>query len=153
MDGKIKETEWETFVAEWGNFKIAGNLQAGTEKHQLGSVLGETYTKLFGKLGPAVYESLTEQELLDNAKLLVIKRRNKHVYRYKLTNLQQDHDKPAIGFESHLQSAARTGRFKKKGKCNILNCPGEIEVDYTEEMVLDNFVRGLADEEIKSKVF
>ena len=36
---------------------------------------------------------------------------------------------------------------------DILNCPGELEVDYTEEMVLDNFIRGLADEEIKSKVF
>ena len=32
---------------------------------------------------------------------------------------------------------------------DILNFPGELEV----EMVLDNFIRGLADEEIKSKVF
>ena len=34
----------------------------------------------------------------------------------------------------------------------MLNCPGEIEVDYTEEMILDNFSRGLVYEEIKSKV-
>ena len=27
------------------------------------------------------------------------------------------------------------------------------EIDYTDEMVLDNFIRGLSDEEIKSKVF
>merc|ERR1711984_55527 len=47
----------------------------------------------------------------------------------------------------------RTGKFKKKGKCPVLNCTGEIEIDYTEEMVLDNFIRGLSDEEIKSKVF
>ena len=119
-----------------------------SEKDLLGSVLGETYTKVFGRLGPATYASLTEQELLDNAKLLVIKRWNKYVHRYNPTNMQQGHDEPAIGFESYLQSAARTGRFKKKGKCNILNCPGEIEVDYTQEMVLDNFVRGIADEEI-----
>ena len=63
--------------------------------------------------------------------------------------MKQDQDEPALGFESRLQPAARTGKFKKKGKCNILNCPGEIEFDYTE----DNFIRGLADEEIKSKVF
>ena len=67
-------------------------------------------------------------------------------------NMRQGLDEPTIGFESRLQPTARTGRFKKKGKCNIANCPGEIEVDYTEEMVLDNFVRGLTDEEIKSKV-
>ena len=28
-----------------------------------------------------------------------------------------------------------------------------VELDYTDQMVLDNFVRGLADEEIKTKVF
>ena len=115
--------------------------------------MGETYTRVFGRLGPAAYASLTEQELLNNAKLLVVKRRNKYVHRFKLTNMKQGLDEPAIGFEYRLQPVARTGRFKKKGKCNIADCPGEIEVDYTEEMVLDNFIRGLADEEIKSKVF
>ena len=100
-------------------------------------------------LGSAAYEALSEQELLDNAKLFVIKRRNKYVHHYKLTHMQQGHDEPFINFESHLQPAARIGKFKKKGKCNILNCPGEIEVDYTEEMVQDNLIRGLADEEIK----
>ena len=38
---------------------VAGHLQTGTEKHQLGSVLGETYKKVFGRLGPAAYEALT----------------------------------------------------------------------------------------------
>ena len=108
---------------------------------------------MFGRLGPAAYSALTEQELLDQAKLLVIKRRNKNVHRHKLNLMKQDPDEPAIGFETRLQSATRTVKFKKKGKCPVLNCTGEIEVDYTEEMVLDNFIRGLSDEEIKSKVF
>ena len=104
---------------EWANFMVAGHLQTGTEKHQLGSVLGATYTKIFGRLGPATYKALTEQLLLDNAKLLVINRRNKNVHRYKLNTMKQDHDEPAIGFESRLQPAARTGKFKKKGKCKL----------------------------------
>ena len=108
---------------------------------------------MFGRLGPAAYAALTEQELLDQAKLLVIKRRNKYVHRHKLNLMQQDVDEPAIVFETHLHPAAITGKFTKKGKCPVLNCTGEIEVDYTEEMVLDNFIRGLSDEEIKSKVF
>ena len=72
MEGKFEETDWEAFLAEWENFRVAGHLQTGTEKHQLGSVLRETYTKVFGRLGPAAYAALTEQELLDNAKLLII---------------------------------------------------------------------------------
>ena len=42
-EGKIEEPDWEAFLAEWDNFNVAGNLQIGTEKHQPGSVLGETY--------------------------------------------------------------------------------------------------------------
>ena len=49
--GKIEETDWEAFAAEWANFKVAGHLQTGREKHQLGSVLGDTYTEVFGRLG------------------------------------------------------------------------------------------------------
>ena len=49
--------------------------------------------------------------------------------------MQQDADEPAIGFETRLHPAARTGKFKKKGKCPVLNCTGEIDIDYTEEMV------------------
>ena len=41
-EGKIEEPDWDAFIAEWENFKVAGNLQIGTEKHQLGSVLGAT---------------------------------------------------------------------------------------------------------------
>merc|ERR1711888_189667 len=52
-DGKIEEPDWEAFLAKWNNFKVAGNLQVGTEKHQLGSVLGPSRTKVFGRLGPA----------------------------------------------------------------------------------------------------
>ena len=115
VEGKIEETDWEAFLAEWENFKVAGHLQTGTEKHQLGSVLGETYTKVFGRLGPAAYAALTEQQLLANAKLLIVKRRNKYVHHYKLNTIKQDQDEPAIEFESCLQPAARTGKFKKKG--------------------------------------
>ena len=45
-EGKIEEPDWDAFIAEWENFKVAGNLQIGTEKHQLGSVLGATRTKV-----------------------------------------------------------------------------------------------------------
>ena len=124
-EGKIEEPDWDAFIAEWENFKVAGNLQIGTEKHQLGSVLGATRTKVFGRLGPAAYEALTERELLEQARLLVIKRRNKYVHRHKLNLMQQDANESAIGFETRLHPAARIGKFKKKGKCPVLNCTGE----------------------------
>ena len=76
--------DWE---AEWNNFKIAGLLQGDTEKHQLGTVLGETYLKVFGRLGATAYEALNEQQQLNNAKQLVVKKRNKYVHRYRLIHM------------------------------------------------------------------
>ena len=54
VDGKLEEADWEAFEVEWANFKNAGNLQICTEK------LGETYNRVFGRLDPSAYASLTE---------------------------------------------------------------------------------------------
>ena len=62
----------------------------------------------------------------------------------------QGSDETALSFETRLKPVARTGNFKVSGVCTCLR---PVELDYTDEMVLDNFVRGLADEEIKTKVF
>ena len=111
-------------------------------------VLGEMYLKVFGRLGATAYEALNEQQLLNNAKQLVVKKRNKYVHRYRLTHMKQGSDEAAINFETRLQPLARVGKFKKKGKCA---CGSEVEIDYTDKMVLDNFIRGIADEEISQK--
>ena len=116
----------------------------------LASVLGETYTKVFGRLGVTAYDALTEQSLLEKAKELVVIRRNKLVNRMKLASMQQGPDETALNFETRLKPVARTGKFKVSGVCI---CTRQVDLDYTDEMVLDNFVRGLADEEIKTKVF
>ena len=77
-------------------------------------------------------------------------RRNKLVNRMKLASMRQGSDETALSFETRLKPVARTGKFKVSGVCE---CTRIVELDYTDEMVLDNFVWGLADEEIKTKVF
>ena len=52
-----------------------------------------------------------------------------------------------------LDSILQQEQENSRRKGNVPCCTGRIEIDYTEEMVLDNFIRGLSDEEIKSKVF
>ena len=150
VDGKIEEAGWDAFAHAWANYKQAGNVQVGNEKSLLANVLGETYTKVFGRLGVAAYDAITEQSLLENAKKLVVIRRNKLVNRMKLASMQQGSDETALNFETRLKPVARTGKFKVSGVCT---CTKVVELDYTDEMVLDNFVRGLVDEEIKTKVF
>ena len=150
VDGKMEEAVWEAFAHAWANYKSAGNVQVGNENLLLASVLAETYTKVFGRLGATAYEALTEQSLLERARELVVIRRNKLVNRMKLASMQQGPDETALNFETRLKPVARTGKFKVSGVCI---CTRQVDLDYTDEMVLDNFVRGLADEEIKTKVF
>ena len=51
VDGKMEEAAWEAFAHAWANYKSAGNVQVGNKNPLLASVLGETYSKVFGRLG------------------------------------------------------------------------------------------------------
>ena len=131
MEGQIEEAAWEAFAHAWANYKSAGNVGVGNEKALLANVLGETYTKVFSRLGATAYEALTEQSLLEKAKELVVIRRN------KLASMQQGPDETALNFETRLKPVARTGKFKVSGVCV---CTRPVDLDYTDEIVLDNFV-------------
>ena len=70
---------------------------------------------MFGRLGVTAYDAITEQSLLENAKKLVVIRRNKLVNRMKLASMQQGSDETALNFETRLKPVARTGKFKVSG--------------------------------------
>jgi hypothetical protein len=109
----------------------------------LGEDVGARVFNRFGKVG---YDALTENELLAEAKKMVVKRRNMLVNRMKLSGMTQGGDKPITSFETRLKPVARTGKFKEECQgCNQ-------QVDFTDQMVLDNIIRGLSDEDIKRKV-
>ena len=119
VDGKIEEAGWDAFAHAWANYKQAGNVQVGNEKSLLANVLGETYTKVFGRLGVTAYDAITEQSLLENAKKLVVIRRNKLVNRMKLASMQQGSVETALNFETRLKPVARTGKFKVWGCAHV----------------------------------
>ena len=111
----------------------------------LGTSLGEVDNMVFARVGTKAYNELTETKLLEEAKKM-LKKRKKMVNRMKLNLLVHGEDEAITSFETRLKPLARTGQFKEKcGAC------GEA-ADYTDQMVLDNLIRGLADDDIKKKV-
>ena len=66
--------------------------------------------------------------------------------RIRLSGMVQGGDETITSYETRLKPITRTGKFKEQ--CN--NCSQE--VDFTEQMVLDHLIRGLADEAIQTKV-
>ena len=74
--------------------------------------------------------------LLKETRQLVVKTRNKLVHRFKLATMVQGGDEHIASFETRLKLVARTGRFQVEG----LAC--KKQTDYTDQMVLDNLIRG-----------
>ena len=144
--GSCSEEQWEYFTFRWEQYKTMVEI-SGREKKNLALGLGDEVVGLvFHRLGRATYTALTEEGLLREAKHLVVKSRNKLVHRLKLGTMVQGGDESVTSFETRLKPVARTGKFQVKcSSCEQLT-------DYTDHMVLDNLIRGLADEEIKRKV-
>ena len=144
-DGMVSEEDWEFFLHNWAEYKRLAD--PGTHSREiLGLSLGEVAGRVFNRVGSTSYDKLTEQELLNEARNLAVKRRNKLVNRIKLAGMVQGVDETITSYETRLKPIARTGKYKEK--CN--NCFQD--VDFTEQMVLDNLIRGLADETIQTKV-
>ena len=73
----------------------------GQEKQNLAFGLGpEVVGLVFHRLGQETYEALSEENLLKEAKQLVVKSRNKLVYRLKLGTLVQGGDESITSFET-----------------------------------------------------
>ena len=144
-DGMVAEEDWEFFIHNWNEFKRLAS-PGEHSREILGLCLGKVAGRVFSRVGSTLYDKLTEQELLKEAKSLAVRRRNKLVNRIKLAGMTQGGDETVTSYETRLKPIARTGKFKEK--CQ--NCTEE--VDFTEQMVLDHLIRGLADEAIQTKV-
>ena len=147
-EGVIDEEDWEYFLHRWMTYKNQANLTVATKSH-LESCLGDEVTKiLFGRLGQAGWELLTEQTLLDEVRNVFVKKRNRMINRLKLHNLMQGPDQPVQQYVSSLKQIARTCQYSVP--CTRDGC--NTRVDYSQEIVLDQLVRGLNDDEIQKKV-
>ena len=146
VNGYVDEEAWEYFINNWRSYKTLAHPGAGARK-TLGASLGEVDTMVFASVGVVAYNKMTEDNLLEEARKMVLKKRNKLLNRLNLSTLVQGEDESVTNFETRLNPLARNGRFKEQ--CGA--CQGD--VDYTDQMVLDNLIRGLTIEVIMKKVF
>ena len=111
--------------------------------------MGEEITKvLFGRLGEAGWSNLTEETLLNAVQNVFVKRRNRMINRLKLHGCVQGPDQPVQQFVANLKQIARTCCYNVQ--CSADGC--DTAIDYSNEMVLDQLIRGLNDDDIQKKV-
>ena len=149
-DGQIEEEGWEYFIHRFASYKQqAGPEEAANCKQHLAECLGEEVSRaVFSRLGQTRWEALTEPQLLEEAKLICVRARNRAVNRFKLSEMKQGPEQSFRMFLAQVEPVARTCKFSQK--CKEVSC-GAL-VDFTEQMVLDTVVRGLHDNEVKRKV-
>ena len=93
-NGQINEETWKYFKHQWQTYKTSANL-TDSAKQYLEGCLGDKVTViLFGRLGQAGWDELTEDTLLDMVKEVFVKRRNRMINCLKLRNLRQGPDQP-----------------------------------------------------------
>ena len=71
-DGQIDEETWEYFKHQWQTYKTSANLTVSAKQH-LESCLGDKIMVIFfGRLGKEGWETLSEKDLLNNVKEVLI---------------------------------------------------------------------------------
>ena len=86
--GHVLEEAWDYFTFSLTQYKTVVNI-AGNEKHMMATTLREVNSRLYNRLGNCHFKDLTEVLLLllDEARKLVVKKRNKLVNRMKLASM------------------------------------------------------------------
>ena len=147
-DGYVSEEAFGFFQHNWGEYKKLAAITTAVKQH-LASCLGEEVSELlYSKFGAEGYEALTEIGLMEAAKGMVVKSRNKLVMQLQLQKMMQGPDQPVQTYVASLKSTARTCGYRMQ--CTNEDC--NTVVDYTDSMVLQQMIRGLADDEIQRKL-
>ena len=133
--------EWAYFLQRWSDYKAATHLAGSDVIYQLLECCEETLrkdlTRTFGALATS-----DEQTVLLNIKSLAVRQENIMVARVQLQQMRQDHDEPVRSFSARLIGQAGVCNFK-------VGCSCSNQVDYSDTMIRDALIKGLADDEIR----
>ena len=139
--------EWTYFTQRWSEYKAATHLTGRDIIYQLleccDEALRKDLTRTFGSLS-----SSDETVVLQNIKTLAVRQENIMVARVRLQHMRQDRDEPVRAFAARLKGQA--------GECNFVktctNTACAIDIDYSDDMIRDALLQGIADDEIRLEI-
>ena len=139
--------EWTYFTQRWSEYKAATHLTGRDIIYQLleccDEALRKDLTRTFGSLS-----SSDETVVLQNIKTLAVRQENIMVARVRLQHMRQDRDEPVRAFAARLKGQA--------GECNFVktctNTACATDIDYSDDMIRDALLRGIADDEIRLEI-
>lgn len=137
--------DWSYFLSRWQEYKAATKITGVDIVFQLLETCEDTLRRDLNRTyGTLVGE--TEDNVLRFIKTLAIRPENIMVARVKLINIRQERDEPVRSFCARLRGQASVCNFNKTKQCQ---CTENVSVDFSEDMVRDALIRGLADDDIQ----
>ena len=134
---------WELFLRSWELYKTGMNIPNTQATVYLFNCLDQDLRDDIMRANPSTQiNMMSEADLIASVKSLAVKMESKLVHRIRMGQCLQPPGHSIRNFHATLKGQARLGQFKVT--CH--NC--QTIVDYSEEVILDQLVRGLADKEI-----
>ena len=91
------------------------------------------------------------QILINEVKDLVLEKRNKLVQQYEFSHIKQEKDEKVSKYLAKLQGRAELCQFSSRAKCPC-GCDYSFDHSYKEELVLDQFIKGLKEKDWTEKL-
>ena len=148
IDVGIDEEQWGNFVVRWKQFCQGSNLSKEAQSLQLFQCATETLGNLLLKSNPSITDR-SASEVLELMKSFAVVRVSKGVQRAELRKMVQGRDEAVRTFVARVQGRARTCNLIAAGECE---CGKSVAINYTQEVVKDVVMAGIADEEVQTSV-
>ena len=147
LASEMSDKNWAYFVSRWEDYKKATALQGEEVVIQLMECcceqLRRDHHRTYPKTGVG---TVTESTRLAELKQLAVRQKNRMVNRVKLGTLKQDKGEPVRKYAGRIRSLASVSEY------NVSCSTCKASIPYTEPVILDQVIAGLADVEIQKDV-
>ena len=150
LAAEMSDEDWMYFTSRWAEYKKATGLSGDDIITQLMECCHESirrdYHRTFSRAVGEDDQVVTEAQRLQELKQLAVRKKNKAVNRVKLGTLKQDKGEPIRKFAGRVKSLAAVSEY-------LVKCKGcKKDVSYSEEVIMDQVIRGLAMSDIQKDV-
>ena len=145
IDMGVEEETWNAFLRRWETFKLGSGISEDAAPIQLFQCASEALGDLLLKADPKITTRKTS-DVIKAMKQLAVIPVARGVTRAELLQMRQSSDEPVRTFAARVRGKAETCGFTTAITCP---CGEQLHPDYTEEVICDVLLAGLADIDIR----
>ena len=147
MVAELSDEDWAYFLSRWEEYKLATALTGDDVVIQLMECCCEQLRREHHRTFPkGDGGAVTETKKLEQLKQLCVRKKNRAVNRVKLGTMKQDKGEPVRKFAGRVMSLDNVSEYSVAcSKC-------QQSVPYTEAVITDQVIAGLAEGEIQKDV-